>query len=257
MRLKSEIQHSVLLLTIVGIISFLAFSLEGSEINNISKIRIIGNKYLDESNYLKFAKLENIEYLSDLSISLIKDRIGKHPYVENCDVLIIERGIAEVTIYEKKMDAIVLNNNKQFIITDRAEIIPLVTSTMNLNLPVIIYNTKSEKVKSFVNATNDNKLFSALKIISTAELYDNDLYRNISEINLNNKDHISIYLSQLSSPIYFGKDNEIETTVFLSKIYKQMQKNEIKDYLNYVDLRFNELVYLGFDEKLTRQKEAI
>jgi len=128
---------------------------------------------------------------------------------------------------------------------------------MNLNLPVIIYNTKSEKVKSFVNATNDNKLFSALKIISTAELYDENLYRNISEINLNNKDHISIYLSQLSSPIYFGKDNEIETTVFLSKIYKQMQKNEIKDYLNYVDLRYNELVYLGFDEKLTRQKEAI
>ncbi len=142
MRLKSEIQHSVLLLTVVGIISFLAFSLEGSEINDISKIKIIGNKYLDESNYLRFAKLENIEYLSDLSISLIKDRIGKHPYVKNCDVLIIERGIAEVTIYEKKMDAIVLNNNKQFMITDRAEIIPLVPSTMNLNLPVIIYNSK-------------------------------------------------------------------------------------------------------------------
>ncbi len=75
---------------------------------------------------------------------------------------------------------------------------------------------------------NDDKLFSALKIISTAELYDENLYRNISEINLNNKDHISIHLSQLSSPIYFGKENEIETTVFLSKIFKQMQKNEIK-----------------------------
>lgn len=257
MQLKSEIQHSVLLLTIVGIISFLAFSLEGSEINSISKIRILGNKYLDQSNYLKFAKLENIEYLSDLSISLIKDRIGKHPYVKNCDVLIIERGIAEVTIFEKKMDAIALCNKSQYMITDRAEIIPLVPSTMNLNLPVIIYNTKSEKVKLFASAVTNKKLFSALKIISTAELYDEYLYRNISEINLNNEDHISIQLSQLSSPIYMGKDNEIEKTVFLSKIYKQMQNNELKDYLNYVDLRYNEMVYLGFDEKLTREKEAI
>ena len=257
MRLKSEIQHSVLLLIIVGIISFLAVSLEGSEINNIAKIRIIGNKYLDEFSYLKFAKLDHVEELSEFSISLIKDRIGKHPYVKNCDVLIIERGIAEVTIYEKKMDAIVLNNNKQFMITERAEIIPLVPSTMNLNLPVIIYNTKSEKVKSFKNAIHDSKLFSALKIISTAELYDENLYRNISEINLNNKDHFSIHLTQLSSPIYFGSENEIEMTVFLSKIFKQIQKTEIRDYLDYVDLRYNELVYLGFDEKLTSEKEAI
>lgn len=257
MYLLSKIKHLVLLITIAGLISFLAFSLEGSEINNISKIRIIGNKYLDESNYLKFAKLENIETASDLSITLVKDRIGKHPYVKNCDVLFIERGIAEVTIFEKKMDAILLNNNKQYMITDETEIIPLGYSTINLNLPVIFYNAKTDKVKLFSTARNNDALISALKIITTAELYDKDLYKSISEINLNNKDHISILLSKISYPIYFGKENEIEKTIFLSKIFKQMQGNELKDYLTYVDLRFNELVYLGFDEKLTREKEAI
>ena len=257
MHLISQIKHSVLLITIIGVISFLAFSLEGSEINNISKIKIIGNKYLDESDYLKFAKLDNIENVSDLSITLIKDRIDKHPYVQNCDVLFIERGITEVTIFEKKMDAILLNSNKQFMITEESEIIPLGSSTINLNLPVIIYNDKSDKLKLFGSARNNKALLSALKIITTAELYDKDLYRSISEINLNNHHHISILLSKISYPIYFGKENEIEKTVYLSKLFKQMQGNELKDYLNYVDLRFNELVYLGFDEKLTREKETI
>ncbi len=257
MKLNSEIKQTVLLIAIMAILGFLAFSLETSEINNITEIKIQGNKYLDENVYLKYSKLENFTEVTELSIALIRDRIEKHPYVKNLDVVVVERGIAEVTIFEKKMDAILLDNSQQYMITDRAEIIPLITSTRHLDLPVIVRNSKKIKIKLFEDASSNEDLFSALKIISTAELYDKDLYNSISEINLNKKNEISVQISGISSPIYFGNENQIEKTVFLSKIFKHMKSNNLSDYLNYVDLRYNDLVYLGFDEQITRGKEAI
>jgi cell division protein FtsQ len=253
----SEIKHSILLIAILAVIALLAFTLEGSEINDITRIQILGNKYLSENQYLNYSQLESLDQKTDLSIALIRDRIEKHPYIENIDVLILERGITQVKIYEKKMDAVLLSNSKQFMITDNSEIIPLIPSTRNIDLPVIVNNTNKENFQLFGNACNNKKIFCALKIISTAELYDKILYENISEISFNSGDNISLNLSNYSSPIYFGVGNEIEKTVYLSKIFKHMRGNSLTNYLNYVDLRYNNLVYLGFDEQVTTEKESI
>jgi len=257
MKLQSEIKHSFLLLIILGVIGFLAFTLEESEINDIIHIEIFGNKYLSKEEYLKYSQLTNLDNTSKLSIALIRDRLEKHPYIKNIDVLIVERGIAQIKIFEKKMDAILLNDSKQFMITDNAEVIPFLSSTRNIDLPVIIKNGFKESINVFGNACKDENLFCALKILSTAELYDKKLYKSISEINLSKGDNISLQLVEIQSPIYFGKKNEIEKTVYLSKIFKHMNGNSLTEYLNYVDLRFNDLVYLGFDELSTKEKESI
>lgn len=255
--MKSEIKHIILLTIILVLIISLAFSLEVSDLNKITDIRIEGNKYLSNDHYLNYAQLTEKEKFAELSISLIRDRIEKHPYIENTDVILEERGIVKIEIFEKKMDAVLLNNSENYLITDKAELIPLIPSTSNIDLPVIVNNNNKRDVKLFDSAAEDPNLFCALKIISTAELYDFNLYKNISEINLTGKDGVSIILTNFSAPVFFGKGQEIEKTVFLSKIFKQLRGNNISEYVNYVDLRYNELVYLGFDEKIISQKEQI
>lgn len=257
MKFQSEIKHSILLISIVGVLAFLAFTLEGSEINNISKIELSGNILLDEAKYLSFAQLSNIEELDDLEITVIRDRLEKHPYIKSIDVLLLDRGIVQIKIFEKKMDAVLLSGSNQYLVSDNAEIIPLIVSSRNIDLPVIVNNVNTQGFKVFGDASNNKKLLCALKIISTAELYDRNLYENISEINLNRGNEISLNLSNVSSSIYFGEDNEIEKTVFLSKIFKHLKGNNLTEYLNYVDLRYNEFVYLGFDEQLSKGKGSI
>lgn len=252
----SVIKHSVLLLSLISVITLFAFTLEKSEINDITKIEVEGNTLLNELNYIDFAQLSDKENTLNLSISLIRDRLEKHPYVKNIDVEYLDRGIVKITVYEKSFDALFICNSQRYLLTDKAEIVPFINSTKNIDLPVITSNSKNN-VKVFGNACEDNKIFSALKIISTAKMYDSDLYETISEINISQKDNISIYLSNLSSPVYFGSSNEIEKTVYLSKIYKQIKKNDYSKYIKYIDLRFNDLVYLGFDEQLNKEREAI
>jgi len=257
MQFRSNIRHILLLTILLGVVCLLAITLEGSEINSITQIEITGNKFLSEGQYIKFAQLENVENSSEMSTTLIRDRLEKHPYIKNIDVLMIERGIAKVKIYEKKIDAILLSNTKQFMITNNAEIIPLIVSTKNIDLPVIVSNRKENQTEIFGNAAKNEKLFCALKIISAAEVYDRQLYESISEINLDTGNNIFIQLTDFASPIYFGVGLEVEKTVFLSKVFKHLKGNKLTDYLKYVDLRFTDLVYLGLDEQLTTQKETI
>lgn len=257
MQFKSELKHMILLISIMAMIFLFAFTLEESKINNITQIKISGNQFLTEDEYLKFSQLYNLEDTDEITMALIRDRLEKHPYVKNVDLLIVERGIAQIKIHEKKMDAVLFCNSKRFMITDRSEIIPLIPSTRNIDLPVIIDNNKLNKLKLFGNACNDDGLNCALKIISTAEVYDKVLYKNLSEINISDNNNLTLNLSELSCPIYFGKNNEIEKTVFLSKVFKHMKGNALVEYMNYVDLRYNELVYLGFDEKINKEEESI
>ncbi len=251
----STFKQFVLMLIILSVIALLAFTLNRSSINRISKIRIEGNRLLNSEVYLKFARLDNIEAIENIGLSIIHDRLEKHPYVKNVDVIMMERGIVDIRIFEKKMDAIILQKGKQLLITAEAQLLPMLPTTKNIDLPIIDNYTISKKIKLFSSVKKDKNLLSALKIISTAEFVDKNLYRNIATIDLHNGKNISLDIINVDFPVLFGKDDEIKKTVYLSKILYQLKGEKLKGYLEYLDLRFDNLVYLGFDNALMLKKE--
>ena len=257
MKTISNIKHSILLIVVISILVLLAFSLERSELNTINRIEIEGGKYLSVAQYLETANLSNIKNDPKISITVIQDRLEKHPFISNIDISVVERGLVKATLYEKKMEAVLLVNNKQFMITDEAEIVPLLPSTQSINLPVIVNLSPQDEVAVFHHAAKFKDLMKALNIITAAELYDKELCEQISEINLNKGQSITLTVSDLQMPIYFGNQNEIEKTVYLSKILKHLRGNNLSQYLDYLDLRFNDLVYLGFDNKLVANEGKI
>lgn len=251
------IKHSVFLISILLLIVILSFSLERSELNSVKRVELSGGNYLSEENYLKFAQLEDIEKLGDLGISVIRDRIEKHPYVEKADVVIENRGVIKIDIYEKSFDAILFSKNKQFLITDKAEVLPLIKSTHNIDLPVIVNNSKMGNVVLFSSVLKNELIYCALKVITAAKLYDTELYDNISEISFDNDNNIVLRLINIDLPIYINQDEEIEKTIYLSKIFRHMKGKQLNQYLDYIDLRYNDLVYLGFEESLINEKGKI
>ena len=243
----STFKQFVLMVTMLGILALLTFTLNRSDINIINKIQIEGNELLDADVYKKFAKLDDVEAIENIRLSIIHDRLAKHPYIKNVDVVMLKRGIVNIKITEKKMDAILLQKNKQFLITDDTQLLPMLPKTKNIDLPVIDNYAKAEKIKLFNTVKKDNNLLSALKIISTAEFVDKDLYKRIATIDLHNGKNISLDIIDFDFPVFFGKNDEVKKTVYLSKILYHIKGKKIKDYLSYLDLRYDNLVYLGFD----------
>lgn len=256
MKASKKYQNIVFIIITVIIIGILAFTLERGNLNKIKRIELTSNNLLDKDTYLNFAQLNEENKDENLSLGIIRDRLAKHPYVKFVDVTIIERGKAQVEIHEKKMDAILFSNSKQFLITDNSEIIPLIKATNSLNLPVIMY--KADKELNVFNYGKENsKILRALNIISTAEIYDKNLYKSISEIYIDKSDNLKLSLINILAQINFGKNEETKKTVYLSKIFNHIKLGKIDQYLKYIDLRYNDMAYLGFDEALTQQKDRI
>ncbi|PID58154.1 MAG: hypothetical protein CR986_08005 [Ignavibacteriae bacterium] len=247
-------QNIIFIIIIVFIIGILSFFLESNNVNKISTIKIVNNKLLDKEAYLEFAQLKEKNKDEELTLSIIRDRLSKHPYVKFVDIIIVERGIAQINIHEKKIDAILFNNSKQLLVTNNSEIIPLIENTNNINLPIIIYEDK-EKIKVFDFGKFNKKILRALNIVSTAEIYNKNLYQSISEIYITNSDDLKMSLINILAQVNFGKEEEIKKTVYLSKIFNHIKFGEIDQYLKYIDLRYNNMAYLGFDETLTKEKD--
>ena len=247
MKKFSMFKQFVLMFIILSVLALLAFTLSRSSINQISKIKIEGNELLESDIYLKFAKLNNNETIENIGLSVIHDRLEKHPYIENVDVVMLERGVVNIKITEKKMEAILLDKNKQLLITSDAQLLPMLPGTRNIDLPIIDNYKKVEKLKLFSSIKKDESLLSALKIISTAEFVDKNLYENIATIDLHNGNNISLDVIDVDFPIFFGKENEVKKTVYLSKILFHLKNKKLKRSISYLDLRYDNLVYLGFD----------
>ncbi|MFZ1289650.1 MAG: cell division protein FtsQ/DivIB [Melioribacteraceae bacterium] len=252
-----KIKHSILLVLLISMVGILAFSLESSDLNSINNIEIDGANYLSSKQYLEIANLTNFNNDPNINISVIQDRLEKHPYIKNADVWQAERGVIKIKLYEKKLEALLLTKTKQFLITDNAEIIPFYAATKNIDLPVIVNLKNANSITAFKSAGKYENLKKALNIISASELYDEELFSRISEINFNEGNGITLTISDLEFPIYMGEDSEIEKTIYLSKIIKHIKRNRLTEYIDYLDLRFTDLVYLGFDKNLVATEETI
>lgn len=255
MKEKSILKHTIVFILMIIVLSFLTFNLNKSEMNQINKIVISGNNYLSTDMYMTFANLQNINEQKDLTISFIQDRLRKHPYIQNADVIILDRGTVKVDLYEKKIDAILLGADAKYYISENAEILPALPFTKNINVPAITNYINIKSIRPYSSAKNDKILFSALKIITTAELVDPNLFDEISSVNLNNGQKITIEIMDQKFSIYFGKNEEVKKTVYLASVLNLLRSNELSKYLKYVDLSFNDLVYLGFDKVSTLDKE--
>ena len=232
-----------LLLTLVV---YLAFAIQTRQTEIINKLNLRGASYLSPEQYLAFAKLENVEEFDKLNVSLIKDRLEKHPYVRKADVKLDEKGNAEINITEKKIDAFLNCGSRQYLVSDKYEALPLLSFTRKLNVPVISNPDDCENIKNYKNLLKINDVKTAFKLMETVKVLNKDLLRNVSEIDLREGKDIVVYLSGINYPVVLGRENEVRKMIYFSKFWNKLKGKEINQVVDYIDLRFDKHLYIGF-----------
>ncbi len=223
----------------------------------INTIMIEGNNHLTSEQYLKFAGLNNLTNLKDLNLRVIKDRIEKHPYVNKADVILDGKGDIHIKLKEKDFSAILISKNSKYLITDKLEILPHFQFTANLDLPVIL-NPEQSKGKIKLNSvTNNIEIKNAIKIINAIYLYDQNTFENLSTIDLNNGGDIIITLSNMECTFIVGSENVVEKALYLCDLVNSIDEKKTNKLIAYVDLRFDNHVYLGTKKKNGLDKEHV
>ena len=229
----------------MSLIVYLGYSLNPEKGYEIKVIDIEGSKLLPADQYYKFAKLDNSNNFKNLTLAIIKARIEKHPYVKFAVVIYDGNDKVIVNIKEKNIQAIVFKDDQQLLITKNFQMLPILPFTKQIDYPVISNPKTNGKLKVNVNLNKNIDIITAFKIISTLKYISPELHDLLSEIDLRNGKDILLTFSSLPYPIVIGRGNEIRKTFYFSTLWSYLKGNELNSLMNYVDLRYDNHVYLG------------
>jgi cell division septal protein FtsQ len=243
---KGKILGTVLFVLLISLLIFLTFMLNNkTEEKKIQMIKLSGNSLLPVKDYLKFTKLDDVSSYSGLTLSVIKDRFEKHPYVEYADVEYENKNLVSVEIKEKKIEAILLDGSEPHFITEDFQVLPYYENTKFVDYPIISNMKEKDKIKSLeILKSDDTK--HAFRIIETIKLTNSNILKRLSEINLGKGGDIVLTFSGLKPLVIFGRGDEAKKMVYLEILWEGKIESKVDiTKSNYVDLRFANEVFLG------------
>ena len=240
----------VLILLMSGVLYLTFFSKKKINKGEIKMIEVTGNNLLNETDYLKMTKLDDRTAYIDLSLPVIKDRILRHPYVLKADVEYDGLGGVRIEIKEKKIKAVILNNGEPYFITEKYQILPLLSGSKFSDLPIISNLPDTLKVRT-LSVLNNEEIKEAFKIIDATKLTNESMFNHMAEINLRKGGDIILTFSRVKLPVIFGRGGTAKKMVYLDILWDDMlSQKDIVENSEYIDLRFSNEIYVGKSEKI-------
>ena len=228
---------------IILTITFLIF--QSNEIKEdliIESVKISGNNLLSENDYLAFVRLTGNQMNRDLTLSVIKSRFEKHPYVLKADVKFSNEKVVKVFLTEKRIYGVIIRNNETLFAAENFQILPVFQNTKMINIPVLSNIENSSDFKPLSKLDNDD-ILQAYRIIDASGLTNAKMLKDLAEINLRNGGDVVLTFSGLSFPVVFGRSNEAAKMVSLESLLKNYLADNTES--DYIDLRFYNDIYIG------------
>lgn len=240
--LKNIFIFSILAI-VMGYLIFYANKIKDDDI--IESVQVAGSGLLSEMDYLNFTRLNPNSDFSVINFAIIKDRFEKHPYVKKTDIKYTEKNKLVVAIEEKRIYGIVLSAEKTFLISESFEMLPFITNTKIMDVPVLS-NLSEGSIQNPLSKVKTNDMIQAFKIIDALHLTDETMFKKLVEINLRRGGDVILTFSGINTPIIFGRGNEAAKVVSLETLLRNY--NDRKNFSaksEYIDLRFSNHIYVG------------
>jgi hypothetical protein len=211
----------------------------------IGSIQLKACNLLSGKDYLVFAKLTDISQINRLTLSLIKDRFEKHPYILKADAKFINEKEVEVLLTEKKMYGVIIKGTEPLFVTEDFEVLPVISNTKIVDIPVLS-NIKDETELKPLSIVKSDDILQAFKIIDAARFTDMKMFKSLAEINLRNGGDVVLMFSGLNIPVIYGRGNEAAKAIYMETILSNhFENNSIFIESSYIDLRFRNELYVG------------
>jgi cell division septal protein FtsQ len=245
MQKKDKIIGITLFSVLTCILVFLSFFQSKKNSNDyIKKVIVDGNQLLSQTDYLTIAGFDVLNVTDSLTLRLVKERFETNPYIQSVSLELKADNTVEVSVTEKDIQAAINIEGKNFLITNKFEVLSIQPNTQKVDFPVI---TNSSLTNFSINKIAESvDIKSAFKMIDASKQIDQDFAKMISEINLRNGNEAVIYLNGLDPIVLIGKNEEVKKIYVLYELLKQNNKTiSMVKSASYIDLRYSENLFLG------------
>lgn len=249
---ENKILGLIILIILLSVIIILSLILKSEEQKNFLKIKLSGNVLCSSEAYLKFLHLNNPEEYSYLTPKIVRDRFQKHPYIESIKVY-QDNSELNIKITEKIIDAILLYNDSEYLITNKNQVIPFLSDTYELKCPLINNPKIESKFKVMSSCKKHKDIISALKIISTVKNVYPEMIPIISEIDLREGKDILLTVEGKDFPIILGRNNLVTKSFLMCNAWDYVNNAELNEVVNHIDLRYKDMMVFGFKDSLIEE----
>lgn len=253
---KQKILNTIFLLLLIGTISYLSVSLYKEKDYKVELITLEGESHLAKEEYMQFAELLNRSFFENLTLQIIKDRVEKHPYIEKVNVRYDGGGKVSVKIKEKNIESMLSNNDRQFLLTDKLQVLPLMPRTKKVDYPIISNPVIKDSVKVLTSLKKNIDVLTASKILSGIKLLNPELHGGLSSIDMRKGGDAVLYFNFIDYPVVLGKGNEIRKIVYFNNFWTYLKGKEINSYMDYIDLRYNGHIFFGINQSAAEEKKS-
>ena len=209
---------------------------------NVEKIEVDGNRLLPAENIIKQSGVKVNSGLYDFDLKEIENNVHRISYVKN---VIVQRELPStlsIKIIEREPIAIISAGALYYIDSEKK------TMQYNyykeiLDLPVIT----GIKIDS---SNTEPVLDTVISILKTLRKNYSDLYNQISEISVKNKNQIVIYSNNNCVPIYIGSEDIMHKLENLNYFWKDFAIYENLKNIEFIDIRYNDQVVVKWYNKI-------
>ncbi|MEP7217792.1 MAG: FtsQ-type POTRA domain-containing protein [Bacteroidota bacterium] len=211
---------STWLLVIAGVAGLVMVANKWARHEEVRSIRIVGRKILDSAEIMKQAALPDSVPLGKLDLTAIETRIVAHPFISHAAVYRGENGTLVVEIAERDPVAVTFSGGSPLYLDSMGVRLPYRFSSAAFDLPVIggvMDAPAADSARRGITpaaraqaAKNDSlRIREALGVLTTLRMYDQGLYRQISEIRREANGEYTLLTADGVVPVKVGYPQDI------------------------------------------------
>lgn len=247
-QVKSKLFGLFLFLIIISALFFIALKPGKNIETKIKSITISNNNLFSASSYLSFAKLDQSQNLSELTLPNIQGRLSKHPFIYSTQLEESDSGNIKIKIHEKKLIARIIIDEQTFLLTERLQLLPQLPNMNLIDLPVIS-NVSRSGVNVVLRFLDEYEIAAARDIILLLKNINGEIFSALSEINVNKGKELTLIFSGIRPTIRIGKTDIVKKVLILEAVWEEL-KNESSQLSQskYLDLRLSNQVYFTYTQ---------
>lgn len=210
------------------------------ESRRVASVVAEGNAIVSTRDILALAQVPANSLLFDLDLYAIEQRVLKNEYVKS---VAVHRDIPNRVriVIEERTPVAAMVAERLYYLDAEGFVLPSVRSPHIFDLPVLTGSFPSAEIRAG-KQTRNHSILDALYILSVAKEVDEEMYRNISELHLQENRGFVFYTSESGIPVIFGRGQAGTKLVLFDGFWKSIVTREGAQGLQYIDLRFDDRV---------------
>ena len=209
-----------------------------SDFFQITTIDIDGTRMTSKEQIVALSSIDIHSNLLAMNVALVQSKLENHPWVAQAVITRNWPNRLAISIKEKKSVALLNQNDGLWYLDRNGEVIAQAEPMQELDFPVV---TGLEKL-SLGKGLHQGSYLPLQNVFALLKLADRGSSilpsQNISEIHINDKGDMILYLLDRAFPIHFGSEGKISTRYYrLVKVLKDLYKSR----------EFSEIEYIRMD----------